>query len=239
MKNAYINDFTNTVQIYYDDLSCYDTIPREEEEELFQRYRENDIDARNKIIESNLKFVFNIAKKYKGKGLEMCDLISEGNIGLLKALDKFDETRGIKFITYAVWWIRQSIQEAIQKKGENTYIEDTPSCGDLNIGILDDEEDGEIDNNNGEYNDNYEVITDDMKALLSEMLGKLPSRNRTIMEMYFGLNGHDECTLDEIGRTLNLSKERIRQLKLSSLKILRNEIMASYSEDVFDGLFLG
>lgn len=237
MENAYINDFTNTVQLYYDDLSCYQPLQKEEELELFRQVKEGNLEARNILIESNLKFVFNIAKRYKGQGVEMAELISEGNLGLLKAFEKFDETRGVKFISYAVWWIREYIQDRIKKIPREDLLEDSVRSLYKQEDLLTDEEDDE-EVKDGMNNDQEEEISDEMKMLLSDMLDKLPSRNKRIMELYFGLNGEKEQTLDEIGKELNISKERVRQIKLSSLKVLRSEIMMSDNEELLAKMYL-
>ena len=122
--NVYVNDFNTTVQTYYSNLKKFKPISREKEKELFKLIKNNDnVQAKQQIIESHLKFVFNVAKKYKGKGIPMEDLISEGNIGLTKAIEKFDDEKGVKFISYAVWWIRQSIQECLTKRSKVMFNE--------------------------------------------------------------------------------------------------------------------
>ena len=100
--NVYVNDFNTTVQTYYTNLKKYKPISREKEKELFKLIKNNNIEAKNELLESHLKFVFNVAKKYKGKGVPLEDLISEGNMGLTKAIEKFDDEKGVKFISYAV-----------------------------------------------------------------------------------------------------------------------------------------
>ena len=121
--NSYANDFTKTVQTYYKDLKKYNPIPKDKELDLIKQAKKNNLLAQNTILSSNLKFVFDIAKKYKGKGVAMEDLIAEGNIGLVKALDKFDTSKNVKFISYAVWWVRQSMKEVIKKRQQQTTIE--------------------------------------------------------------------------------------------------------------------
>lgn len=103
----------NTTRLYLQDISNEELISQEEEVELAHRAKNGDAKAREKLINANLRFVVSVAKQYQHYGLSLDDLISEGNIGLIKAAEKFDETRGIKFISYAVWWIRQSIIQAL------------------------------------------------------------------------------------------------------------------------------
>lgn len=102
---------------YINDISRYNVLSPEEEINLVKKMRLGDEEARDKLINSNLRFVFSVAKQYQYKGLSLGDLINEGNIGLIKAAEKFDETKGFKFISYAVWWIRQSILESLSEKG--------------------------------------------------------------------------------------------------------------------------
>lgn len=121
------NDYTDNVKIYYKDLKKCEPIPLSYERELILKSKEGDVEARNKIIESNLRFVFNIARKYAGKGIPISDLISEGNLGLVKAIEKFDTTKDVKFITYAVYWIREYMSASIRKnysRADLTLIDD-------------------------------------------------------------------------------------------------------------------
>ena len=101
---------------YLRDISAYPLISREEEAELARRIRVNDQDALDKLVRSNLRFVVSVAKKYQNQGVSLSDLINEGNLGLIRAAHKFDETKGIKFISYAVWWIRQAILQALAEQ---------------------------------------------------------------------------------------------------------------------------
>src|SRR5665811_1731859 len=101
---------------YLRDISIYPLITREEEVTLAQRIRKNDQEALDKLVRSNLRFVVSVAKKYQNQGVALSDLINEGNLGLIRAAHKFDETKGIKFISYAVWWIRQAILQALAEQ---------------------------------------------------------------------------------------------------------------------------
>ena len=114
--NQYVNDFTRTTQLYFDDLKKYKPLTKAKEKRLLKLSKKGNVKAKNEILESNLKFVFDVAKHYTGRGLSISELISEGNMGLVKAIDKFDEAKDVKFISYAVWWIRQSILQAIAEQ---------------------------------------------------------------------------------------------------------------------------
>ena len=100
--NQYANDFTHTVRVYYDDLKSTKPLTRAKEKRLLRLSKRGDMKARNELLEANLKFVFDVAKRYSGRGVPMGDLISEGNIGLIRAIEKFDESNDVKFISYAV-----------------------------------------------------------------------------------------------------------------------------------------
>ena len=116
-ENTYSYDDANIMSIYLKEINRIPLLTEEEELDLAIRSRDGDEFARQRMVEANLRFVVNVAKKYQNQGLPLIDLINEGNIGLMTALDKFDPDRGYRFISYAVWWIRQSIMKAINEKG--------------------------------------------------------------------------------------------------------------------------
>lgn len=133
-----------SIDKYFKEVSDISLISKLDEERLFMRIKSGDMQARNELISANLRFVISISKQYLGRGLSLEDLISEGNIGLVKACDKFQPERGLKFITYAVWWIRQSILEAISQTGRdirlphnvNNLLNQIRSCEDKLTGQL-------------------------------------------------------------------------------------------------------
>jgi RNA polymerase primary sigma factor len=113
---------SENLEIYFEEINKVDLLEPDEEIDLAQRAKQGDQEAFDKLVTSNLRFVVSVAKKYRNQGLSLEDLISEGNIGLIKAVHRFDETRGFKFISYAVWWIRQSILEAISQKSRTVRL---------------------------------------------------------------------------------------------------------------------
>jgi RNA polymerase primary sigma factor len=110
------NRTKQSIEKYLEEIGGYSPLPPEQEVELARRIRKNDSEALDKLVKANLRFVISVAKEYQGQGLPLQDLISEGNLGLIKAAQRFDETRGFKFISYAVWWIRQSILQALAEQ---------------------------------------------------------------------------------------------------------------------------
>ena len=188
-----------------------------------------------------MKFVFDIAKKYKGKGVAMEDLIAEGNIGLVKALDKFDTSKNVKFISYAVWWVRQSMKEVIKKRQQQTTIEisDEESTTPLTkkYQLHDSEDEIVLPTENMLSNEdeaNSLELNNSQNKILNKLLNKLDPRARYIIKSYYGLD-KEEMTLEEIGNELNLSRERVRQIKEKNLRILRSEILLL---DNFEDLFI-
>ncbi len=110
------------VSLYLHDIRKYEILDREEEEKLLRKVKEGDLEAKNKLILCNLRLVISVAKNYMNKGMTLIDLISEGNFGLIRAIDKFDIDKGFRFSTYAVWWIKQSITKAVMSKGREIRI---------------------------------------------------------------------------------------------------------------------
>jgi RNA polymerase primary sigma factor len=255
---------------YLRDISIYPLITREEEVSLAQRIRQHDQEALDKLVRSNLRFVVSVAKKYQNQGVSLSDLINEGNLGLIRAAHKFDETKGIKFISYAVWWIRQSILQALAEqsrivrvplnragalhrigKRASTLLQELgrqPTHLEIAEGLDITEEEvaktmlisqvhlsldapmtpGE-DNRLLDYlPDNTNRTPDEQtfeKALseaIEESLAGLKERESKILRLYFGLDGEDPMTLEDIGTLLGITRERVRQIKEKALLKLRH-----------------
>jgi RNA polymerase primary sigma factor len=226
----YANDFNTTVRTYYKELKHCNPISREREKSLIKKAKNNNLHAKNEILSSNLKFVFDVAKRYKGCGVSLPDLISEGNMGLTKAIDKFDESRDVKFISYAVWWIRQSIQDFIKRRQTSTSIEVSDELNSIVCeNAVEDNEDEVIRKKevvlSNEEDEREREIEENQRKLIKKLLVKLNDREKLILENYFGLDNKEEMTLEEIGVILNISKERVRQIKEKSLRKLRSEVL--------------
>lgn len=227
--NQYANDFTHTVKTYYDELKRTRPLTRAKEKRLIRLSKRGDIKARNELIESNLKFVFDVAKRYSGRGVPMGDLISEGNLGLIKAIEKFDESNDVKFISYAVWWIRHSMLDAIQKRKLTECVEVEPGTSNdsfISSKLVDEEDDTECDRISP-VNDDIESIerAKNQNCLLNKMFSSLSHREMTVISHYFGIDGKEKMNLLEIGQKLGITSERTRQIKMNAIRKMRSSAL--------------
>ena len=264
---------------YLQEIGREELVSPEEEVELAQRIRKGDQEALEKLTRANLRFVVSVAKQYQNQGLSLPDLINEGNLGLIKAAEKFDETRGFKFISYAVWWIRQSILQALAEQSRIVRLplnqvgslnkinkalgkfeqenERQPSTDEL-ADMIDIPKDKIADTLRvsgrhvsvdapfveGEDNSLLDVLPNDDspsadKGLTNESLSTeieralqiLTPREREIIKSFFGI-GCQEMTLEEIGERLDLTRERVRQIKEKALHNLasttRSKVLRTY-----------
>ena len=230
MTNSYVNDFSTTVKTYYDELKRYKPITRAKEKELIYKAKNGDIKAQNEILTANLRFVFNVASRYKGNGAAISDLISEGNLGLIKAIQKFDPDKDVKFISYAVWWVRNSMQEFIKKRQACLNIEKEEDSLNMPVDTyyLKDSEDDYITKKetvfSNEEDEKSKELHNNQKKIVDKLLANLSERERFIIEQYYGINGKEK-NLEEIGNILGITKERVRQIKACSLTKLRSDIL--------------
>ena len=228
--NQYANDFTETVRVYYDDLKKYKPLTKAKEKRLLKKCKKGNLKAKNEILEANLRFVFDIAKHYTGRGVPISELISDGNIGLLRAIEKFDESKDVKFISYAVWWIRQAMLESIKRRNTINFVEiepntDNDSSMDKKL-IEDDEDDVSFNNDFSNENDEKSIeVSENQRNIITSLIGTLSDRERDIVENYYGINDKKELTLTDIGKKYNLSSERVRQIKLNAIRKLRSKIL--------------
>ena len=228
--NQYANDFTETVRVYYDDLKKYKPLTKAKEKRLLKKCKKGNLKAKNEILEANLRFVFDIAKHYTGRGVPISELISDGNIGLLRAIEKFDESKDVKFISYAVWWIRQAMLESIKRRNAINFVEiepntDNDSSMDKKL-IEDDEDDVSFNNDFSNENDEKSIeVSENQRNIITSLIGMLSDRERDIVENYYGINDKKELTLTDIGKKYNLSSERVRQIKLNAIRKLRSKIL--------------
>ena len=274
------NRETASLDKYLQEIGKVDLITAEEEVELAQRIKAGDQIALEKLTKANLRFVVSVAKQYQNQGLTLPDLINEGNLGLIKAAQRFDETRGFKFISYAVWWIRQSILQALAEQSRivrlplnkigsinkinKTYAfleqahERAPSAEEiakeLDMTINDVKEslknsgrhvsmdaplvEGEDSNlydvlNSGESpNPDRVLLHESLRTEIERALETLTPREADVVRLYFGLCDQHAMTLEEIGETFDLTRERVRQIKEKAIRRLkhtsRSKILKTY-----------
>ncbi len=274
------NRETASLDKYLQEIGKVDLITAEQEVELAQRIRNGDQIALEVLTKANLRFVVSVAKQYQNQGLTLPDLINEGNLGLIKAAKRFDETRGFKFISYAVWWIRQSILQALaeqsrivrlplNKIGSINKINKTfafleqaherePSAEEiakeLDMTVNDVKEslknsgrhvsmdaplvEGEDSNlydvlNSGESpNPDKSLLHESLKTEIERALETLTPREADVVRLYFGLGEQHAMTLEEIGETFDLTRERVRQIKEKAIRRLkhtsRSKILKTY-----------
>ncbi len=261
---------SKSLEKYLQDVSKEGMINAEEEVELAIKIQTGDERALNRLVRANLRFVISVAKQYQNTGLTLEDLINEGNLGLIEAAKRYDHTKGFKFISYAVWWIRQSILKAaadnsrtirlphnrlgeIQKisKASNEFEqknERTPTADELSdltemdvakveMSLKMSKKQVSIDAPMSNDDDNNSLVSvlensdtpDPTESLMQESLSKdlertlsyLKGMEAEVIRLFYGLGGSSEMTLEEIGNTFGLTRERIRQIKERGLRRLR------------------
>ena len=201
---------------YLQEIGKEELITVEEEVELAQRIRKGDQEALEKLTKANLRFVVSVAKQYQNQGLSLPDLINEGNLGLIKAAEKFDETRGFKFISYAVWWIRQSILQALAEQSRivRLPLNQVGSLNKINKAFARFEQEHE-------RTPSPEELAESLSTEVDRALETLTERERDIIKYFFGI-GCSEMTLEEIGEKFDLTRERVRQIKEKAIRRLRH-----------------
>jgi len=265
------NRDTPSLDKYLQEIGKVQLLSPEEEAELARKIRHGDIQALELLIKANLRFVVSVSKQYQNQGLSLPDLINEGNLGLIKAAKRFDETRGFKFISYAVWWILQSILQALAEQArivrlplnkigsinkinkvftelEQKY-EREPTINEIaeTLDLAPKEIKEAIKNtarhvsmdaplvNSDDITNLYdillskdspspdkELIKESLRREIERVLNTLTSREGDVLRFYFGLKGHHQHTLDEIGEIFSLSRERVRQIKEKAIRRLKN-----------------
>ncbi|SFN58616.1 RNA polymerase sigma factor RpoS [Xenorhabdus japonica] len=260
----------DATQLYLGEIGFSPLLTAEEEVLFARRALRGDIAARQRMIESNLRLVVKISRRYSNRGLALLDLIEEGNLGLIRAVEKFDPERGFRFSTYATWWIRQTIERAIMNqtrtirlpihivKELNVYLRtarelahkldhepsieeiadkldkpvedvsrmmrlneritsvDTPISGDSDKALLDTLSD---ENDSGPETT---IQDDDMKQSIVKWLFELNAKQREVLARRFGLLGYEAETLEDVGREIGLTRERVRQIQVEGLRRLRD-----------------
>jgi RNA polymerase primary sigma factor len=269
---------TDSVRTYLKEIGGVSLLSARDEVRLAKLIEKGDNGAKNALIEANLRLVVSVAKRYMGRGLNLLDLIQEGNLGLIRAVEKFDYRKGFKFSTYATWWIRQAVSRAIADQARTIRIpvhmvdainrvtrtqrsmlqdlgrEPTPvelgkelalpphkveelltlaretvsleaPMGDSDASLADFVED--------DPTQQPEAIASEkiMKEDLAKTLAGLPDRERKIIELRYGLTGHEPMTLEQVGHEFGVTRERIRQMEIKTLRRLQAFRMARALHD--------
>ena len=267
------------VRMYLKEIGTVPLLTTEEELTLAKRKAEGDEYAKERLIEANLRLVVSIAKRYTGRGMSFLDLVQEGNLGLIKGVEKFDYTKGYKLSTYATWWIRQSVTRALADQARTirvpVHMVETinkmskmqrkltlelgyePSVAEL-ADALEMSEDkvmeimqiarepasletpiGEEDDSNlGDFVADSNAVTPEgnvenvmLREHIDALLGDLKDRERQVIMMRFGLEDGHPRTLEEVGKSFNVTRERIRQIEAKALRKLRNPVRSKRIRD--------
>lgn len=229
MNYSYVNDYTQTTQSYIKELSDskYEPIPREIEDDLIENVKKGDEYSLKQLVDAHLRLVINIAKKYRGRGVELEELIAEGNVGLMYAIQKFDPSKKVRLCAYAKWWIVKAMTDIINAKSTVNDNEESLSQ------IIQEENDEYADasNNTNEEETVVDFIDEEneninfYKETINMLLSKLDDRSRYIIETYYGLMNKEPLNMVEIGKELGITKERVRQIKDRAMFTLRTHAL--------------
>jgi RNA polymerase primary sigma factor len=269
IERSITNRDSDSLNRYFTDIGKIDLVSVPEEVLLAAKIKEGDQAALERLVKANLRFVVSVAKKYQNQGLTLGDLVNEGNLGLIKAAHRFDHTKGFKFISFAVWWIRQAMMQAIadQKRIIRLPLNQVNGIMQVNKAVAELEQRFERLPTLEELADYTELGTDkvvdymenaglslSLDATVSEevgvslldtyvnkdspsadaeiqgaslsqelarMLGKLQQRQAEILKLYYGLDGREVTGMDDIAHMMKISRERVRQIKDTSIRSLR------------------
>jgi RNA polymerase primary sigma factor len=265
------NRDTPSLDKYLQEIGKVKLITAAEEVELARRIKQGDNDALEQLAKANLRFVVSVAKQYQGQGLSLPDLISEGNLGLIKAASRFDETRGFKFISYAVWWIRQQILQSLAEQARivrlplnkigsinkinkafarleqeherpptalelaellemtleevKTSMNNTGRHVSMDAPLRDDGDSGtmmDLMQNEDIPSPVDSLMSDSLRVEIERSLSTLSGREADVIRLYFGLNGNQPHTLEEVGQKFDLTRERVRQIKEKAIRRMKH-----------------
>ena len=271
-KSSARRDLGDATDMYLNEIGRADLLTADEEKELAARVQKGDMQARAQMIEANLRLVVKISRRYLNRGLPLLDLIEEGNLGLIRAVEKFDPKKGFRFSTYATWWIRQAVERGIMNQSKtirlpihiakelNGYLraerelsqkldqEPTPedvaelvekpvqdvrnmmemasNIGCTEISVLDPERASWDTFHSGREDDPWQLVQNEqLKDRIDGWLELLPEKSYEVVCRRFGLRGYDVTTLEEVGKAIGLTRERVRQIQVDALKTLRGMLM--------------
>jgi len=263
-------DMEDSLGSYLAEIANSKPLSAADEVELARRIKQGDEEARNRLVEANLRFVVSVAKEYQNRGVPLADLISAGNMGLITAAERFDEDKGFKFISYAVWWIRQAILQTLAEQSRTVRlplnkigllykiskasrllqqeraddpnpeeiaeqlavpveeVKETLMCGrsvrSLDATFREEEDHSLLDvlPDDRQESPENQVMRGCLRGQIDTALRSLVGREAEILRLYFGLDGEEPMTLDQIGARFGLTRERVRQIKEKALHRLRH-----------------
>lgn len=270
MTKASFWDMEDSLGSYLTEIASSRPLSAADEVQLARDIKKGDENARNHLVEANLRFVVSVAKEYQNRGVPLADLISAGNMGLITAAERFDEDKGFKFISYAVWWIRQAILQTLAEQSRTVRlplnkigllykiskasrklrqqraddpnpeeiaeqlevsvdeVKETMLCGrsvrSLDATFREEEDQSLLDvlPDDRQESPENEVMRGCLRGQIDTALGSLVGREAEIIRLYFGLDGEESMTLDQIGARFSLTRERVRQIKEKALHRLRH-----------------
>ena len=267
--NEVSREVIDATSLYLKEIGLAPLLTAKEEVYYSRKFHKGCESSRHVMIKSNLRLVVKISRRYVNRGLELLDLIEEGNLGLMRAVEKFDPELGYRFSTYATWWIRQTIERGLMNqtrtirlpvhisKELNVYLRvsrklaqtlnHTPTPDEIayelgkpvedvlkllrlsgrissmdTIGANDDESLAETISDDMACNPEIKVEGENLTSVLNRMLEKLPDKQREVVARRFGLLNHEEATLEQVGREIGLTRERVRQIQVEALRMLRD-----------------
>ena len=267
--NEVSREVIDATSLYLKEIGLAPLLTAKEEVYYSRKFHKGCESSRHVMIKSNLRLVVKISRRYVNRGLELLDLIEEGNLGLMRAVEKFDPELGYRFSTYATWWIRQTIERGLMNqtrtirlpvhvsKELNVYLRvsrklaqtlnHTPTPDEIayelgkpvedvlkllrlsgrissmdTIGADDDKSLAETISDDMACNPEIKVEGENLTSVLNRMLEKLPDKQREVVARRFGLLNHQEATLEQVGREIGLTRERVRQIQVEALRMLRD-----------------
>ena len=270
-KSKTRRELGDATDMYLSEIGRADLLTADEEKALAERVQKGDMTARAEMIEANLRLVVKISRRYLNRGLPLLDLIEEGNLGLIRAVEKFDPKKGFRFSTYATWWIRQAVERGIMNQAKtirlpihiakelNGYmraqrelsqkLDTEPTPDDVaqlvdkpveevrqlmemadgiactEISVLEPER-GSWDTFGGIGEDPWQLVqSEQLQDHIDRWLDTLPEKSLDVICRRFGLRGHDITTLEEVGKAIGLTRERVRQIQVEGLKSLKVLLM--------------